>query len=72
MTRLHHRAQRLLPEECLVFEDSMPGIAAARAAGMTVVAVTNSYPAVKLSAAHHVVTSLEGLDPKELRDLVAA
>jgi HAD superfamily hydrolase (TIGR01509 family) len=72
MTRLHHRAPRLLPEECLVFEDSMPGIAAARAAGMTVVAVTNSYPAVKLSAAHHVVTSLEGLDPKELRDLVAA
>ena len=72
MTRLHHRVPGLRPEECLVFEDSMPGIAAARAAGMTVVAVTNSYPAVKLSAAHRVVTSLEGLATVDLRELVAA
>jgi beta-phosphoglucomutase-like phosphatase (HAD superfamily) len=47
----------------------VPGIAAALAAGMKVVAVTNSYPAAKLEAAHKVVASLEGLSPESLRDL---
>jgi beta-phosphoglucomutase len=51
----------LRPEECLAIEDSLPGIAAARAAGMRVVAVTNSYPAEKLGEAHSVVASLEEL-----------
>lgn len=51
----------LRPGECLAIEDSMPGIAAALAAGMRVVAVTNSYPAEKLGAAHCVVESLDEL-----------
>jgi beta-phosphoglucomutase-like phosphatase (HAD superfamily) len=33
----------------------------AKAAGMKVVAVTNSYPAEKLTMAHRVVATLEGL-----------
>lgn len=57
----------LRPEHCLVFEDAMPGIAAARAAGMVVVAVTNSYPAQRLSAAQKIVATLEGLTPAQLR-----
>jgi HAD superfamily hydrolase (TIGR01509 family) len=69
MGRLERRAQGLRPEDCLVFEDSMPGVAAALAAGMKVVAVANSYPATKLSAAHRVVDSLEGLRPEGLHDL---
>lgn len=69
LARLRPCAPGLAPAECLVFEDSMPGIASARAAGMKVVAVTNSYPAAKLSAAHLVVPSLEGLAAAGLRDL---
>lgn len=60
-------APGLLPSDCLVFEDSMPGIAAALAAGMKVVAVTNSYPAARLGGAHRIVSTLEGLTPLELR-----
>jgi beta-phosphoglucomutase len=71
MARVAARAPQLRPEECLVFEDSMPGIAAALAAGMKVVAVTNSYPAPKLGAAHRVVDSLQGLTPASLRELFA-
>jgi len=69
MARVASTAPRLRPDECLVFEDSMPGIAAALAAGMKVVAVTNSYPAAKLGAAHRVVDSLQGLTPGSLREL---
>ena len=49
--------------ECLVIEDSIVGIEAAKAAGMRCVAVTNSYSAQELTAADQVVTSLEGFDP---------
>jgi beta-phosphoglucomutase-like phosphatase (HAD superfamily) len=71
MRRLHYRAPGLEPSQCLVFEDSVPGILSARAAGMTVVGVTNSYPAAKLNLAHRVVDSLEGLGPDMLRSFVA-
>jgi beta-phosphoglucomutase-like phosphatase (HAD superfamily) len=70
MQRLRYRAPGLQPAECLVFEDSVPGILSARAAGMTVVAVTNSYPEERLAAAHRVVDSLAGLDASMLRRLV--
>lgn len=69
MSALEPRAPGLRPAECLVFEDSMAGIASGLAAGMRVVAVTNSYPKARLTAAHHVVESLEGLTPDRLRAL---
>jgi len=55
--------------DCLVVEDSPPGIAAGLAAGMKVLAVANSYPAQALGSAHRVVHSLEGLSPREMRTL---
>jgi beta-phosphoglucomutase len=72
MRRLNGRAPGLEPAQCLVIEDSTTGIAAGLAAGMKVLAVTNSYPAAKLSAAHRVVDSLAGLDTAGLRQLFAA
>jgi beta-phosphoglucomutase-like phosphatase (HAD superfamily) len=62
MTRLTPKAPGLEPAQCLAFEDSVPGIFSAKAAGMKVVAVANSYPAEKLAVAHRVVTTLEGLE----------
>jgi HAD superfamily hydrolase (TIGR01509 family) len=70
--RLAARAPGLEPSECVAFEDSMAGIAAALGAGMKVVGVAHSYPAEKLRAAHRVVDSLAGLDPGSLRALFAS
>jgi len=72
MSRLRADAPGLRPEECLVIEDSMPGIAAGLAAGMKVLAVSHTYPPAKLRAAHRVVSSLEGLDVDGLRSLFGA
>jgi HAD superfamily hydrolase (TIGR01509 family) len=59
------RAAELLkvtPEKCCVIEDSKPGVAAGRAAGMQVIAITNTYPAAELKAAHHVVKTYEEIE----------
>jgi beta-phosphoglucomutase len=57
----------LRPGQCLVIEDSVPGIAAGLAAGMKVLGVAHTFGPAKLSAAHRVVGSLSGLSPADLR-----
>jgi HAD superfamily hydrolase (TIGR01509 family) len=52
----------LSPSECIVFEDVPVGLEAARRAGCTTVAVTNTLPAYRLSMADLVVASLEGFN----------
>lgn len=59
------------PRDCVVIEDAPQGVQAALAAGMRVVAVTTSLPAEKLSAAHHVIESLDELRPETLLRMVA-
>ncbi len=59
------RAARLLrvaPEECWVIEDSKPGVTAGLAAGMQVIAITNTHPASELRHAAHVVQSYEEIE----------
>ena len=47
------------PGDCVVIEDSKPGIAAGLAAGMTVIAITNTHSGQELANAHHVVSSYD-------------
>ena len=56
----------ILPAECLVIEDSLAGIEAAKAAGMKCLAVTNSYKAEVLTNADKIVTSLVEVDLKNI------
>jgi HAD superfamily hydrolase (TIGR01509 family) len=52
------RAAELLgiaPADCWVIEDSKPGVKAGRAAGMRVIAITNTHPAQELKGATRVV-----------------
>jgi beta-phosphoglucomutase len=53
----------LTPGQVLAIEDTPAGIAAAKGAGLRVIAVTNSYPAAQLSQADHIV---ETLNPAEI------
>jgi HAD superfamily hydrolase (TIGR01509 family) len=59
------RAAELLqtaPGDCWVVEDSKPGIAAALAAGMGVIAITNTHPARELAHATQVVSTYEEIE----------
>jgi HAD superfamily hydrolase (TIGR01509 family) len=66
MSRLRARVPDLTAQDCLVFEDSVAGIAAGLAAGMKVVGVAHTYPPAKLQSAHRVVPALKGLDAAAL------
>ncbi|MSU20490.1 MAG: HAD family phosphatase [Pedosphaera sp.] len=59
------RAAELLqirPNACCVIEDSAAGVEAALAAGMKVIAITNTLVADRLSRATHVVASYEEIE----------
>jgi beta-phosphoglucomutase family hydrolase len=60
------------PADAIVFEDALVGIAAAKAAGMRVVAVTTTEPKDKLSHADWVVDRLDELSVSQLWDTHAA
>jgi HAD superfamily hydrolase (TIGR01509 family) len=65
------RAAHLLgvpPESCCVIEDTVAGITAGRAAGMHVIAITNTYPASALHQAHQIVESYDPIARFLLRD----
>lgn len=55
---------------CLVIEDSIAGIEAARRAGMKCIAVSITHPAEKLSQADFVVSSLEQVDKDKVQEIL--
>ena len=56
-----HTDKNLTFDNTIVIEDTPAGIKSANGAGLSVIAVTNSYPKENLSAAVHIVESLESL-----------
>lgn len=64
----HQPDTTIAPPECLVIEDSLPGIRGARAAGMKILAVANTHTVQDLHEADAVAHSLEQVRLPELRD----
>jgi len=50
------------PSDCWVIEDSKPGVAAGLAAGMRVIAITNTHQAAELAPATHVASSYSEIE----------
>jgi len=65
-------AERLgvAPGDCVVIEDAVAGVAAAKNAGMKCIAVTNTHPEEKLADADKVVDTLEGITPEAVGSLL--
>ena len=61
----------ILPDECIVIEDSHWGLEAGKAAGMHTVAITNSYDAEQLALAERIVGRLDELTIDDLQQLCA-
>src|SRR3989449_6707923 len=60
LERLRVRLPDLAPRDCLVVEDSQPGVEGARRGRMRCLAGTHSYPAAELGGAHLVLRSPAG------------
>jgi beta-phosphoglucomutase len=58
-------------DQCIVIEDSLWGLQAAKTAGMHSIAVTNSYEAEQLHLAEKIVDKLSDLSMKDLQQLCA-
>jgi HAD superfamily hydrolase (TIGR01509 family) len=58
---------KLPPDECLVVEDAVAGVAAAKAAGARCLALTTSFPADRLTAADWIAPDLAHAPPDVFR-----
>ena len=65
------RTLEVAPERCIVVEDAIAGVEAARRAGMKCIAVTTTNPAQALQAADIVVERLDVLPPDTFERLIA-
>jgi HAD superfamily hydrolase (TIGR01509 family) len=58
------------PRDCVVIEDAVAGVTAAKRAGMRCVAVTNTHPWGSLAEADLIVDTLEVVTPSVLEGLL--
>ncbi|HET6420339.1 MAG TPA: HAD family phosphatase [Geobacteraceae bacterium] len=61
----------IAPGNCVAIEDTPAGIESARKAGITVLAVTNSYLKEKLVGANHILDSLDNISLKDLKEMMS-
>jgi beta-phosphoglucomutase len=54
------------PENCVVFEDSLSGVIAGKAAGCKVVGITTTHTAAELSETDFVIDNFDDLEPQTL------
>jgi beta-phosphoglucomutase family hydrolase len=64
------RKLAIAPRDCVVIEDAVAGVTAAKRAGMRCVAVTNTHPRASLAEADLVVDTLEEVTPSVLEGLL--
>jgi HAD superfamily hydrolase (TIGR01509 family) len=58
------------PARCIVIEDSIAGLTAAKAAGMTCIALTGTFPGEALRDADRIVDTLADVNSTMLHDLI--
>jgi len=61
----------VVPKNCIVVEDAVAGVTAAKRAGMRCLAVTNTHPRTSLAEADLIVDSLEQVGVNDLEELLS-
>jgi beta-phosphoglucomutase-like phosphatase (HAD superfamily) len=60
----------VLPKNCLVFEDSIAGIQAAKAAGMKVIAIATTHTPAELKLADRLIYNYDDISIKDIYALL--
>lgn len=59
-------ALNLPPQQCVVIEDSMSGVAAGKQAGSKVIGITTTHSRAELGSTDMIIDDFEGLEPKNI------
>ncbi len=60
----------IAPQNCIIIEDAVAGVTAAKRAGMRCIAVTNTHPRESLTGADLVIDTLETVSVTDLKQLL--
>jgi beta-phosphoglucomutase family hydrolase len=58
------------PKNCVVFEDSIPGVEAGKRAGMTVVAIITTHTAQELAAADYIIKDYTEVSVEKIKEWI--
>lgn len=60
---------KVMPKNCVVFEDSINGIKSGKSAGMKVIGITTSFPAETIKNADFIINSFHDINLEKIREL---